>query len=54
MCGDYFILMKIQQTIDRYITRIRQVAALLGYGDHKFWKFLGTLFHLDFIEFFSQ
>ena len=33
MLGDNFILMKIHKTIDAYVTCIRQVAALLGYGE---------------------
>ena len=27
------------ETIDAYVTHIRQVAALLGNGNHKFWKY---------------
>ena len=33
MLGDDFILKKIQRLIDAYVTCIRQVAALLGYGE---------------------
>ena len=33
MHGDPLDLMKITETIDAYVTCIRQVAALLGYGE---------------------
>ena len=32
MHGDLLALMKIQEQIDAYVTHIRQVATLLGYG----------------------
>ena len=33
MHGDILLLMKNTETIDAYVTHIRQVAALLGYGE---------------------
>ena len=33
MHGDLLILMRIAETIDAYVTHIRQVAVLLGYGE---------------------
>ena len=33
MHGDHLILMKNTETIDSYVTRIRQVVALLGYEE---------------------
>ena len=32
MCGEHSTSMKIQEMLDVYVTSIRQVAALLGYG----------------------
>ena len=33
MCGDNFIFDKNTETIDTYVTHIKQVATLLGYGE---------------------
>ena len=33
MHGDHLVLTKIQKTIHAYVTHIRQVAVLLGYGE---------------------
>ena len=44
MHGDHLALIKNTETIDSYVTRIRQVAALLGYGEPQVFKvFKNTL-----------
>ena len=43
MCGGNLILTKKSETIDSYITNIRQVATLLGYGEPQVLEDLKTL-----------
>ena len=37
------------ETLDAYVTRIRQMARLLGYGEPQFWKYLRILYQIGCI-----
>ena len=49
MHGDPLVLMKISETIDSYVTQIRQVATLLGYEEPQILKVFENTFLQNYI-----